>query len=152
MEIILIFVEVQLDVYEGNDTVPQTYTYKIWISGGWKIDFSGGAFITSLFDQTFSTAVVTEDDGQGNITNTNRSVIRQDDQGNFDFGLGVLVNITYRDNWWIKPSLNFGTLITDRQSFQLLAGGGFIFGKNERWVLHGGVSMGRVDVLKKWIC
>ncbi|MDC8004706.1 hypothetical protein POV27_11645 [Aureisphaera galaxeae] len=142
------YVEVQLDVYELDATVPQTYTYKVWIRGGFKIDFSGGAFITSLFDQTFSTAVVTEDDGNGNNVNTDRSTIRQDDLGDYDFGLGMLVNITYRSNGWVKPSLNFGTLVTDRQSFQLLAGGGLILGKNERWVFHAGVSMGRVDVLK----
>src|SRR5690606_14206540 len=55
------YVEVQLDIYEKDLNTPVTYKYKVWIRGGLKIDFSGGTFITSLFDRQYLTQSV--DDG-----------------------------------------------------------------------------------------
>ncbi|CAN0577139.1 unnamed protein product, partial [Ectocarpus sp. 12 AP-2014] len=50
------FIEVQLDIFEGESENPETYKYKIWIKGGLKIDVSGGFHLTSLFDSAYFTS------------------------------------------------------------------------------------------------
>lgn len=133
------YVDITLEIYELGNNTPVSIPYKIWINGGLKIDVSGGGFITSIFDSEYITS------NSNDEANTS-SIIRRD-LGNYDFGFGALVNISLRGGSWVRPSLNFGTLLTSNQKFQILAGGGLILGKNERWVLHGGLAMGRVNEL-----
>lgn len=59
-----------------------------------------------------------------------------------------MVNVSLRGGSWVRPTLNFGVLFTSNQKFQMLTGFGLILGKNERLIVHGGLSMGRVNVLK----
>lgn len=132
------YVEIQLDIYDGDRETPETYKYKVWIEGGVKIDISGGVHITSLFDSEYYTT-----DGENN-----EKLIHKNDNGEYDFGFGTMVNISLRGGSWVRPTLNFGALFTSNQKFQMLAGFGFILGKNERLIVHGGLSMGRVDTLK----
>ena len=68
--------------------------------------------------------------------------------GDYDFGFGTMVNIALRGGSWVRPTLNVGVLFTSNQKFQLLTGLGLILGKNERFLLHSGISMGRVNMLK----
>ena len=103
-----------------------------------KIDISGGVHITSLFDNEYYTT-----DGDNN-----EKLIFVDDKGKYDFGFGTMVNVSLRGGSWVRPTLNFGALFTSNQKFQMLTGIGLILGKNERLILHGGLSMGRVNVLK----
>lgn len=131
------YVEVQLDIYDGNNETPETYKYKIWIRGGVKIDVSGGVFITSLFDDEYYST----DNGN------NEKLIHKQDNGEYDFGFGTMVNISLRGGAWARPALNFGALFTSNQKFQMLAGFGLILGKSERLILNAGLSMGRVNVL-----
>ncbi|WP_438711787.1 hypothetical protein ACSTS3_04215 [Aquimarina muelleri] len=139
------YVEITLErIDKSNPTTPEIYKYKIWIRGGLKIDVSAGTYITSLFDAQYSTTTTT--DANGNTVNN--STITKDDVGNYDFGFGAMVNISLRGGSWIRPTINFGTLLTSNQKFQILAGGGFILGKNERWIIHGGLSMGRISEIK----
>jgi hypothetical protein len=132
------YVSVQLDVFDGEDSEPQLYTYKIWIKGGVKIDVSGGVFLTSLYDRTYFTGA----SGSGG------SVLYEEDGGAYDFGFGSMVHVSLRGGSWVRPSLDFGALFTANQKFQMLAGVGFILGKNERLILNAGISMGRVSVLR----
>lgn len=131
------YIEVQLDIYDGDNETPETYKYKVWIKGGIKIDISGGVFITSLFDEEYYTT------DSGN----NEKLIFKQDNGKYDFGFGTMVNVSLRGGSWARPALNFGALFTSNQKFQMLAGFGLILGKSERLILHAGLSMGRVSVL-----
>ncbi len=133
------FVEIILKRYDNDSEEPETFKYKIWLKGGLKIDVSAGGFITSLFDKDYTSTPVDSSDGE--------SVIKENDLGNFDFGFGTLVNISLRGGSWVKPSLNFGTLLTSNQKFQILAGGGLILGKNQRWTVNAGLAMGRIDTI-----
>lgn len=132
------YVEVQLDIYDGDNETPETYTYKIWIRGGLKIDVSGGVHITSLFDNEYYTI---------DTTNGEKAIL-ESNTGEYDFGFGTMINISIRGGSWVRPTLNFGALFTSNQKFQMLTGIGFILGKNERLIIHGGLSMGRVSVLR----
>jgi len=132
------YVEIKLDIYDGENETPETYKYKVWIKGGVKIDVSGGVYITSLFDKEYYTTDADNDE----------KYIYENDLGNYDFGFGTMVNISLRGGSWARPTLNFGAMFTSNQKFQMLTGLGLILGKNERFIIHTGLSMGRINVLK----
>ncbi|SFC25903.1 hypothetical protein SAMN05421780_10446 [Flexibacter flexilis DSM 6793] len=117
------------------------YSYTIWLKGGLKFDFSAGVFISSLVDKEYSLQKDTD------TNNSNNMIIKQAKKGNFDFGFGTMLNMSLRTAGWIKPSFNVGLLLKTQQKFQMLVGGGAIFGKEERLVLHAGLAVGQVAVL-----
>ena len=126
--------ENKIDVYEP---------YNIWIKGGFKIDVSAGAFITSLVDGKYSISNKTNIDNQGN--EETYQIITHDNPGRFQYGFGSLINISPRlGQAWVKPTLNVGALFTSDQKFQFLLGGGLVLGKEQRIILHGGLSMGAI--------
>lgn len=132
------FIEVQLDIFQGESEKPETYKYKIWIKGGLKIDVSGGFHLTSVFDSEYFTS----------DAENGEKFINRKDNGNYDFGFGSMVNLSLRGGSWVRPTLNVGALFTANQKFQVLTGLGFILGKNERFIFHTGLAMGRVNVLR----
>ncbi|MFI0429173.1 hypothetical protein [Mariniflexile sp. HMF6888] len=139
------YVEITLQRTNINTSVVEKpYVYKLWIRGGVKVDFSGGAFISSIFDNTYILTNALDDTG---MPNGKKTILRQDN-GNYDFGFGAMVNVSLRGGSWLRPSLNVGALFTSNQKFQLLTGLGFIVGKKERFIFHTGLSMGRVSVLQ----
>ncbi len=115
---------------------PDEYKYNIWINGGLKIDVSAGLFITSLLDKEYET----KNDGANKF-------IYEKNNGNYDFGFGSMINLSLRGGSWIRPAFNVGALFTANQKFQILTGLGFIFGKEERLVLHAGLSMGQIKTI-----
>ncbi|MFY7665674.1 hypothetical protein [Flavobacterium sp.] len=129
-------VEVTVERYDKNSTnpTPDKYTYNIWVKGGVKIDISGGLFLTSLMDKEYET----KDDGS-------KKFIFEKNRGDYEFGFGSTINVSLRGGSWVRPGLSIGALFTTNQKFQLLTGLGFIIGKEERIVLHTGLSMGRIS-------
>lgn len=113
--------------------------YNVWINGGVKIDISAGVFLTSLYDKEY--------DGRDVDSNTGPKQIVLKKQGNYDFAFGSTINTNFRMNSWIQPQINFGFIFTQNQKFQFILGGGLILGREERWILSGGLSMGVVDRL-----
>lgn len=130
-------VEVTLERYDKSITnpIPDKYTYNIWINGGLKIDISGGVFLTSLMDKEYETK---DDTG-------NNKFIYTKEKGDYDFGFGSMINLSLRGGSWVRPALSIGALFTTNQKFQILTGFGLILGKEERIVLHGGLTMGAVS-------
>nr|WP_314493461.1 hypothetical protein [uncultured Chryseobacterium sp.] len=113
--------------------------YRVWINGGLKIDISAGVFLTSLYDEEYEARDI--------VGNTTDKQIMLKKRGDYDFAFGSTINTNFRFNSWIQPQINFGFVFTQNQKFQLLFGGGIIFGREERWILSGGLSMGVVDRL-----
>ena len=138
------YIQIKLQRIDNINSTTETYIYKIWVQGGLKIDVSGGAYITSLFDSEYTVTPVVNEDG----SISNLSTITENNLGNYDFGFGAMVNISLRGGSWVRPTLNFGTLLTSNQKFQILSGVGLILGKNERWIIHGGLAMGEVSIIK----
>lgn len=135
-------VEISFERYEKeNPTEIQKNIYNIWVKGGLKIDISGGIFITSLVNYEYITEnrTITVDDEE-----VQRKIIRKKEKGNYEFGFGSMINISHRSGGWANPTLNIGALFTTNQQFQLLSGLGLILGKEERIILTGGCSLGRV--------
>lgn len=141
-------VEVTVERYDKNNPaiLPLKHPYNIWIRGGLKIDVSAGIFLTSLVDREFTTrdTIVVVDN-----VDTTRKLVYQKDKGNFDIGVGSMVNISLRGGSWVRPTLNFGALFTTTQKFQILSGVGLILGKEERIVLHTGLAGGSITEIAK---
>lgn len=134
------FVNITLERYTLEDnSEPEIYNYRFWVTGGVKIDVSAGMFISSLFDAEFSTI----DDA----TNPSQKRIIENDNGDYDFGFGTMVNLKYRNYGNIAPMLSFGILLTPNQKFQIIAGPSIAIGKDERIIIHGGVALGQVSRL-----
>ncbi|WP_312298476.1 hypothetical protein [Chryseobacterium sp.] len=132
-------VEITLERYDKTITnpTPDIYRYNIWVTGGVKIDISGGIFLTSLMNKEYET----KDD-----TGTNKFIYEKN-KGNYDFGFGSSINISLRSGSWIRPALGIGALFTTGQKFQIITGLGLIIGKEERIILHGGLAMGAITVI-----
>lgn len=132
-------VEVVLDRYT-NEQSPKhidSNKYTIWVQGGLKLDISAGIFITSLVDNEYYTE---KDDNTPNLYS-----IYKKDKGNFDFGFGSMINLTYRSGNWANPTFGVGAIFTAQQKFQIISGLGLVMGRKERLILHGGISMGQVQ-------
>nr|WP_315221782.1 hypothetical protein [uncultured Flavobacterium sp.] len=137
-------VEITVKRFEHNNLIPEEFNYNIWAKGGFKIDISGGVYITSLVDKEYTTVDKTE---TVNNVPVSGKIIFEKEKGNYDFGFGSSINISHRSAGWINPTLNVGALFTANQKFQLLTGLGLILGKQERIIFSGGLSMGRIDTI-----
>lgn len=123
-----------------NTTLIDKYEYQVWLNGGLKLDVSGGAFLTSLVDNKYYTT----DSVAGG-----KKYIYKSNIGKYQIGFGTLLNISYRTGAaWVRPSINFGALFSNEQKFQLLAGVGAMLGKEQRVLLHFGLSMGAVNTIE----
>ncbi len=140
-------VEVSLERFDGTNPVAlDKYTYNLWVRGGFKIDISGGIFISSLVSKEYD--VKDKSETVDGVTTTGK-VITEKENGNFDFGFGSMINISHRSAGWVNPTLNVGAIFTAKQQFQLLTGLGLILGKEERIIFGGGLSMGRVSSISE---
>ena len=128
-----------------NTQKPYEYSpYNIWVKGGFKFDIGGSLFLTSLVDREyFTTNTVINEDG----TDQTYQLIHEKNTGDYTLGFGTTLNISYRTGGWIRPTLSIGTLLNQDQKFQIIAGGGFVIGKEARIVLHAGLAMGSVTTI-----
>ena len=134
-------VELSVKKYEKNNPVAlEEHVYNVWINGGFKIDISGGLFISSLINKEF----VADNDP----VNPGKKIINERQKGDYEFGFGSMINISHRSAGWVNPTLNVGAMFTNTQQFQLLTGVGLILGKEERIIFGSGISMGRVTRLQ----
>jgi hypothetical protein len=140
-------VTVSRSLKSGN-TLPDTYTYDVWLIRGFKIDVSGGLFFTNLVDNQFTTSDTTVRSFSGGDSINEKKIITKN-KNDLAVGFGSMINISYRlGASWVKPALSIGLLLTTAQKYQVLAGGGLILGKDARVVLHGGLSIGQVTTLQ----
>ncbi len=107
--------------------------YRVWVIGGLKIDVSPGVFFTTVKDMEYGT-----EEG----TTAGKKIIYEKDKGNLQLAVGSTVNVAFRSSGWVRPTFCAGALLTQDQNIQIIAGGGFHFGKMERVSLLGGISMG----------
>ena len=119
--------------------------YQIWIKGGLKIDISAGVFLSSLKDDKYFTIDVPG----ATPADASTKAIYLSNQGKYGLGFGSMLNISYRTgSAWLKPALSVGAMVSEAQKFQGLAGLGLTLGKEERAVLHWGLSFGSITKLE----
>lgn len=126
-----------------NNTLLSKNDYQIWIKGGLKIDISAGVFLSTLKDDKYFTV------DSVNTSGTTIKKIYKSNQGKYGLGFGSMLNISYRTgSAWLKPALSVGAMVSEAQKFQGLAGLGLTLGKEERAVLHWGLSFGSITKLE----
>ena len=127
----------------GNIREPKEYPFKIWVKGGIKIDVSAGVFITNLVDKDYSLIKVSD----ATDNEPGKSVIYENNQGDFRYGFGSLVHTSFRSARWVRPTLSFGAVFIGDQNpkVQLLTGIGLVLGKKQRIILNYGLAMGSVS-------
>ncbi len=136
-----ITLEVKRTLKDKENPSTDTYSYDIWVTGGFKLDVSAGVFLSTIRDRTYTIGELTNNEGTV-------QVINETNLGDVDYGFGSVANLSYRTGGWVKPTLSFGAMFTNNQKFQLLAGGGLVLGKMARFVLHYGLSVGRAETLQ----
>lgn len=122
--------------------------------GGFKIDFSTGLFITSLYDHRFnlrpdSSVIRNSYGGDSIVFNRRNQIVRQTNDENLDFGVSALAHFYPR----LTPSVNFalslgaGLSIDKDPSIRYLAGGSLLLGRKGRLAITYGCAAGFVDRL-----
>ncbi|AXT51307.1 hypothetical protein D1818_10870 [Aquimarina sp. BL5] len=135
------YVEFLIQRFEINSSTPyDSYSPKVWIRGGLKFDVSAGIFITNLSDKQY----LLIDDPSSDSGN---KIIKERSLGDFDYGIGSMLNLSLRGGSWVRPGISLGLSFSENQSFQGLAGINIILGKSQRWVFHYGLSMGSIKEL-----
>ncbi len=142
------FIKVSLEIVPIDEKAKpvnkmKNYDYKVWIKGGWKIDFSAGIFLSSLRDRTFVTIKQESTENEGD----NLYKIIKEDQGKYEFGIGSTVNFNFRNASFTSFGGSVGGYVTSDQKFRLIAGPTLILGKMERVIFSFGVVMGEISVL-----
>lgn len=142
------FIKVSLEIVPIDEKAKpvnqiKNYDYKVWIKGGWKIDFSAGIFLSSLRDRSFLTIKQESTENEGD----NLYKIIKEDQGKYEFGIGSTVNFNFRNASFTSFGGSVGGYVTSDQKFRLIAGPTLILGKMERIIFSFGVVMGEITAL-----
>jgi len=132
------------------------------VSGGLKLDFSTGIFITGLSAASFTTGSQTfrykdgtdkVDPQTGNITTTYNGSLIEDTRKvvvknkNYAIGSGVLAHAYWRSGTFANVGLTGGVFLNNSQ-IQALFGGSLMLGNlSRRFSLSGGIAMGNETVL-----
>lgn len=142
------FIKVSLEIVPIDEKAKpvnriKNYDYKVWIKGGWKIDFSAGLFLSSLRDRSFLTIKQESTENEGD----NLYKIIKEDQGRYEFGIGSTVNFNFRNASFTSFGGSVGGYVTSDQKFRFIAGPTLILGKMERVIFSFGVVMGEITAL-----
>ncbi len=133
---------------------------RVNVSGGLKIDGSGGLFITSLIDHNFknvaetyqdttffTTADFQTTDSITAISEESRNRIERDDNGTFDISAGALVHFYIRNGRTVNFGVSLGATINTQQTLRYLLGASLLVGRKQRVSLSGGAAFGKVKRL-----
>jgi hypothetical protein len=114
------------------------------ITGGVKIDFSTGLFLTTgLHDRRYSISQSSTDTLVSTISEYKNNNIAQ-------LSLGALMHISKRTTDYFKPGFTFGLGLnsTDLANASVFIGASGMFGSQERFIASLGLSLAKVDYLK----
>ena len=119
-------------------------THAVHVKGGWKIDWGTG--ITGTFgikDESFR--LDPDPDVQGSSI-----LVANEQDARFRPGLAATMHLSPRSCRQFKPQLMAGLALdmTELSTGSFFLGTGLLFGRQELFSLHGGISFQRADVLK----
>ena len=145
---------IEIKYTDANSVVSKPENIRM--SGGMKIDFSGGFVLTGLRDYTYTLkdasfrytplSTTTERDTTGNV------IIKEDD-GNNQVGVGILTHFYPRMTSHYNIGGTVGLMTSTNLNLRLMLGGSVmissLFGSNHRVSFSGGVVWGKVKRLSK---
>lgn len=112
---------------------PKDYPFSLAIDRGTKFNISvGTSFLFGLNDFQYKWSPNPEN-------NTSSILTRENSAGDFSPYLTTFLNIFWRDNSQVKPTINIG-LGTNIDKISYFLGGGLILGRQERVIFHAGVA------------
>lgn len=119
------------------------------VTGGVKVDFSTGGVVnigrTKFFDQTYRKDPYYKKDGT--LSSDSITIVRNRNNNVVIPSIGAFMNIYSRAMTNLNLGGIFGASVGTDQRLYWHLGGSVIIGKSDRWILSGGVSMAKADVL-----
>ncbi|MDI9338977.1 MAG: hypothetical protein QM534_00295 [Sediminibacterium sp.] len=127
---------IELEVQQEDKLTGRTDTYKyaFYISGGIKIDFTAGPFVSTLTDHKYKL--------------NDKYIMRQRDD-EVSYSLASLMHVYFRTTSHFNSSLYLGVGVTDDQRANLMTGVSLMFGRKDRVCLNGGIAFGKVKRLSQ---
>ncbi|NQX93079.1 MAG: hypothetical protein HRT74_13320 [Flavobacteriales bacterium] len=129
-------------INSGILTSPTDFTYSVPVRGGIKIDFSAGLVTEMpLFNASYS-AQMSEDSTSFTLSKDTRSEW-------FDFNLGAFVHVYRRNTGNTRWAGTFGIGLnnTSLDDLDFYLGGSYIWGRQDRFIATGGISLTKTQVL-----
>lgn len=127
--------------------------YEFHLAGGWKIDFSAGIAITGLQDHKYFYSDVRQEtvqqvDAQGDTSSVakNYATIRESTRSPFDWSAAVMAHAYSRTAIVPAVGMTMGVLLRP-ESVRWLGGTSVMLGHRHRFVLSGGVAVGKAKRL-----
>jgi len=139
---------IYLEGFKGNKRVYER-PFILHNRGGFKVDFSAGFMTSFLRNNSYvlKDTILSEEDSDGVQEEiTNKKIIRSD-EGDFFVGIGVLAHFYKRWGKRLNGSLSTGFMLNTDSQVNYLFGISSILGLEQRLVLSGGLSVGRVTDL-----
>lgn len=126
----------------NSNTTVET-SYNVFVRGGVKLDFSAGVFVTGLRDRSYATNDTTVQQITGSDTSsvTMRRFINREKLP-MDFSVATMFNVTSRFGETVNIGMSTGLGVSVQGNFQMMFGGHIVFGKFQRFALHGGLALG----------
>lgn len=106
-----------------------------------KIDFSTGIFFSNLYDQSFTRSISVDTSG------TSSYKIKNFDSGKISFGAMGYINFHTQLRQPLNYGISIGAGLMFNQATKLVLSptASILFGKYQRFILHGGVSFAQVN-------
>lgn len=118
------------------------FKYKVYATGGFKLEVSAGFYFTSLVNASYETIDTIINVGGADQTH---KLIYRKNIGDLKPGVGTMLSLKYRSCTSFTGAFNIGTMIMADQKIQFLSGLGLCFGREERLQIQGGISLGSVN-------
>lgn len=150
----------EISIKKGDDDLLKPHTYRIFISGGWKLDYSIGIYSTHLRDDKYllkqetisdtsfyiNPNFITTDSILG-ITDKQQQRIIQGGNGRYDLGMMVLAHFYPRIGYRFNFAASGGFGIDANHGSRYLLGGSIILGYEKRFCFTFGGMWGKVKRL-----
>jgi hypothetical protein len=128
-------------------TTRETGPYYVWNKCGLKIDFSTGFVFSGLVNNEYSLKDTSYIDKTSKDTISNYKKIFKNDVGKFNPGIAAYMHVYPRTGTAVNVGLTLGLAYTGDNVTQWLAGICILLGREQRFVLSGGIAAGKIKTL-----
>jgi hypothetical protein len=124
-------------------------TPRYWVKCAVKFNFSAGVGFNGLVEHIYSTQVSDSVFNQDSTSKLPRKKVFRDDTNLFEYGITTLLHAYVTTGIPFNVGIAAGLSISNELNSDILFGGSFMFGRNERFVLSTGLVLGKRQRLNK---